>query len=581
MEEKWFTDHPPSERWPHYTRANAGEVLPTPASPFGQSYGFDNCIMKGWQLGSTQTGFYELNEYRDSPPEMCGFFGGYFYINLSCIRMQAVRNPAITVEQLDLAIFGDQPDSPKYEPHPEDEKPHLQDLADAHMQFVLTASEWPELNEERKLADKERKERPNLELLSDEELVKRLRDLQPLIENLSRNQMVSAGSSGIAPGMLAAVGEAIGDPSIPVRLLSSLGEIDSAAPSFAIWDMSRLVRGSQIISEIFDSHSDSLLDELKKSDSEEVARFLEAFNEFVYEYGSRGANEWELSSETWETDPSIALKAIDQVRSQNDDRSPVIASERLGRERENLIEEVRKKLNEMDNDELTGTFEGAITAANMMIFRERSKTTLVKPLHESRMAIRELGRRYAESGILDSAEQIFMLLDEELETFIENPGSFTKSLAKRHEDWKALWDLEPPFFIRDGGVPGLSQWDRKSLEEKASALTVGDVLTGVPGSPGTTQGKARIVLDPSNPPDLSPGDIMVAPITDPAWTPLFLAVEAVIVNVGAQISHAVIVSRELGIPCVVSVNEATTLIPDGSTLEIDGTSGEVKILELP
>ena len=581
MEEKWFTDHPPSERWPHYTRANAGEVLPTPASPFGQSYGFDNCIMKGWQLGSTQTGFYELNEYRDSPPEMCGFFGGYFYINLSCIRMQAVRNPAITVEQLDLAIFGDQPDSPKYEPHPEDEKPHLQDLADAHMQFVLTASEWPELNEERKLADKERKERPNLGSLSDEELVKRLRDLQPLIENLSRNQMVSAGSSGIAPGMLAAVGEAIGDPSIPVRLLSSLGEIDSAAPSFAIWDMSRLVRGSQIISEIFDSYSDSLLDELKKSDSEEVARFLEAFNEFVYEYGSRGANEWELSSETWETDPSIALKAIDQVRSQNDDRSPVIASERLGRERENLIEEVRKKLNEMDNDELTGTFEGAITAANMMIFRERSKTTLVKPLHESRMAIRELGRRYAESGILDSAEQIFMLLDEELETFIENPESFTKSLAKRHEDWKALWDLEPPFFIRDGVVPGLSQWDRKSLEEKASALTVGDVLTGVPGSPGTTQGKARIVLDPSNPPDLSPGDIMVAPITDPAWTPLFLAVEAVIVNVGAQISHAVIVSRELGIPCVVSVNEATTLIPDGSTLEIDGTSGEVKILELP
>ena len=581
MEEKWFTDHPPSERWPHYTRANAGEVLPTPASPFGQSYGFDNCIMKGWQLGSTQTGFYELNEYRDSPPEMCGFFGGYFYINLSCIRMQAVRNPAITVEQLDLAIFGDQPDSPKYEPHPEDEKPHLQDLADAHMQFVLTASEWPELNEERKLADKERKERPNLGSLSDEELVKRLRDLQPLIENLSRNQMVSAGSSGIAPGMLAAVGEAIGDPSIPVRLLSSLGEIDSAAPSFAIWDMSRLVRGSQIISEIFDSHSDSLLDELKKSDSKEVARFLEAFNEFVYEYGSRGANEWELSSETWETDPSIALKAIDQVRSQNDDRSPVIASERLGRERENLIEEVRKKLNEMDNDELTGTFEGAITAANMMIFRERSKTTLVKPLHESRMTIRELGRRYAESGILDSAEQIFMLLDEELETFIENPESFTKSLAKRHEDWKALWDLEPPFFIRDGVVPGLSQWDRKSLEEKASALTVGDVLTGVPGSPGTTQGKARIVLDPSNPPDLSPGDIMVAPITDPAWTPLFLAVEAVIVNVGAQISHAVIVSRELGIPCVVSVNEATTLIPDGSTLEIDGTSGEVKILELP
>ena len=581
MEEKWFTDHPPSERWPHYTRANAGEVLPTPASPFGQSYGFDNCIMKGWQLGSTQTGFYELDEYRDSPPEMCGFFGGYFYINLSCIRMQAVRNPAITVDQLDLAIFGDQPDSPKYEPHPEDEKPHLQPLADKHMQFVLSASEWPELHEERELADKERETRPDLKSLSDDELLKRLRDLQPLIENLSRNQMVSAGSSGIAPGMLAAVGEAVGDPSIPVRLLASLGDIDSAAPSFAIWEMSRLVRNSDVLSDIFDSHSESIFQELNKSDSEEAVKFLEQFNRFLYEYGSRGANEWELSSETWETQPSIALKAIDQVRSQDDDRSPEIAAERLASEREDLVEEVREKLKEIGNDELTATFEGAIVAANMMVFRERSKTTLVKPLHESRMAIRELGRRHLEVGTIDSSEQIFMLLDEELEAFVENPSSFTEKLAKRYEDWKALWTLEPPFFIKDGVVSGLSEWDKKATGDKTSTLSSGDVLSGVPGSPGITQGRARIVLDPSNPPDLQPGDIMVAPITDPAWTPLFLAVEAVIVNVGAQISHAVIVSRELGIPCVVSVNEATKLIDDGTTLKIDGTTGEVTILELP
>ena len=581
MEEKWFTDHPPSERWPHYTRANAGEVLPTPASPFGQSYGFDNCIMKGWQLGSTQTGFYELDEYRDNPPEMCGFFEGYFYINLSCIRMQAVRNPAITVDQLDLAIFGDQPDSPKYEPHPEDEKPHLQPLADQHMQFVLSTSEWSELHEERKLADKERETRPDLKSLSDDELLKRLRDLQPLIENLSRNQMVSAGSSGIAPGMLAAVGEAVGDPSIPVRLLASLGDIDSAAPSFAIWKMSRLVRNSDVLSGIFDSHSESILDELNESESEESVKFLEQFNGFLYEYGSRGANEWELSSETWETKPSIALKAIDQVRSQEDDRSPEIAAERLASERENLVEEVREKLKEIGNDELTATFEGAIVAANMMVFRERSKTTLVKPLHESRMAIRELGRRHCEVGTIDSPEQIFMLLDEELEAFVKNPSSFTEKLSKRYEDWKALWTLEPPFFIRDGVVPSLSEWDKKAAEDKTSTLSAGDVLTGVPGSPGITQGRARIVLDPSNPPDLQPGDIMVAPITDPAWTPLFLAVEAVIVNVGAQISHAVIVSRELGIPCVVSVNEATRLIADGTTLKIDGTTGEVTILELP
>lgn len=104
MEKKWFTDHPPSERYPHCTRANAGEVLPTPASPFGQTYGFDNAIGHGFQEASIVMGAYERDDYRDGKPEMVTFFGGYFYINMSCVRMQAVRNPAITVDQLDLAF---------------------------------------------------------------------------------------------------------------------------------------------------------------------------------------------------------------------------------------------------------------------------------------------------------------------------------------------------------------------------------------------------------------------------------------------------------------------------------------------
>jgi pyruvate,water dikinase len=74
---------------------------------------------------------------------------------------------------------------------------------------------------------------------------------------------------------------------------------------------------------------------------------------------------------------------------------------------------------------------------------------------------------------------------------------------------------------------------------------------------------------------------MVAPLTDPAWTPLFLAVDGVVVNVGGQVSHAVIVSRELGIPCVVSVEDATERIEDGTVIEVDGTKGEVTILRNP
>ena len=76
-----------------------------------------------------------------------------------------------------------------------------------------------------------------------------------------------------------------------------------------------------------------------------------------------------------------------------------------------------------------------------------------------------------------------------------------------------------------------------------------------------------------------PGEVLVAPLTDPAWTPLFLPAAAVVVNVGALMSHAVIVSRELAIPCVVSVADATKQLADGMLVEVDGTAGTVTVLE--
>ncbi len=93
------------------------------------------------------------------------------------------------------------------------------------------------------------------------------------------------------------------------------------------------------------------------------------------------------------------------------------------------------------------------------------------------------------------------------------------------------------------------------------------------------RGRARVVLDPSDPGDLGSGDVLVAPLTDPSWTPLFVPVEAVVVDVGGQMSHAVIVSRELGLPCVVAVTGATTMIADGTPVEVDGGAGTVRILD--
>ena len=580
MQDKWFTDHPPSERYPHYTRANAGEVLPTPASPLGQTYGFDNAIGHGFQEASIVMGAYEEDDYRDGKPEMVTFFGGYFYINMSCVRIQAVRNPAITVDQLDLAFFGDRPDTPPYEPHPKDDKPHLQEKIDAHMQFVLTTSHWPELEEEKERAAQIRADRPDLSSLTDDELVAHLRNLHPYIRDFTTNQMVAATSSGIPPGMLGAVAEAISDPTMPMRVLAGLGDVDSAAPSFALWELSRLIRGDGELSAVFDEGIDGLLDRLETLDSPNTQRFRDDFDNFVYEYGSRGPNEWELSAHTWETDTSIPLRTLDQVRKQPDEKNPQNGADSASEDRQQVVEEVRAKLAELGNEELVGAFEGALVGANQMVFRERAKTSLVRVLHESRMAIRELGKRHTESGTVSDPEHIFMLLDEELESFVADPSRYSALLHDRYENWLKLWDLTPPFFLRDGIIPPLTEWETRAPTAK-SALSEGDVLAGTAGCPGVVTGRARIVRDPTSPPDLEPGDIMVAPLTDPAWTPLFLAVDGVVVNVGGQVSHAVIVSREMGIPCVVSVADATERIQDGATITVDGTNGNVTLIRNP
>ena len=94
-------------------------------------------------------------------------------------------------------------------------------------------------------------------------------------------------------------------------------------------------------------------------------------------------------------------------------------------------------------------------------------------------------------------------------------------------------------------------------EQRAGAPAPGDVLTGIGGSAGQYEGVARVVTDLEAALALEPGEILVAPLTDAAWTPLFLVAGAVVVDVGAMNSHAVVVSRELGIPCVLSLDDAT------------------------
>jgi pyruvate,water dikinase len=246
----------------------------------------------------------------------------------------------------------------------------------------------------------------------------------------------------------------------------------------------------------------------------------------------------------------------------------------LASERELIAADVLPKL--APAPEVQAQLAAALNAATIFLpARERTKTTIIKITQEVRLAARELGRRMVELGIFEIPENIGMLRDDELDAFISDPEGFRDIVRDRELLYEKLQGLEPPFII-NGVVPPVEEW--KARDDTPQPVAKGTTLAGLAGCPGTARGRARVIHSPFEGRDLEPGDVLIAPITDPSWTPLFVPASAVVVDVGAPISHAVIVSRELGIPCVVSVTDATRKIPDGATVEVDGTHGTVTVL---
>jgi pyruvate,water dikinase len=335
-------------------------------------------------------------------------------------------------------------------------------------------------------------------------------------------------------------------PDLLVSLLSGIGDIESAAPSEAMWRLSRLDPAS--------------------------ADYRDGFEQFLAEFGTRGPNEWDIGSDPWSFRPEMATAAIDAMRPADETHAPDAQLVRLTEARERAVAEVRGELNKIDRYQFDKAYAATVLFSQA---RERSKTTVIKAIHSVRRAQSELHRRAAENGGVSERWKSCLLNVDEFRRYIAIPSSYAEEIAERAELHERLSNLTPPFIVK-GEVPEVDTWERRA--SIGDQLATGSSLQGIAGCPGVARGRARVVLDPGEPGDLGPGDVLVAPITDPSWTPLFLAAEAVVVDVGATMSHAVIVSRELGIPCVVSAVGATRSIPDGAEIEVDGHTGTVTVL---
>jgi pyruvate,water dikinase len=574
--DRWICDRVPTERFPDYTRGNAGEVLAEPVSPLAWTFCWEPGPVQGCVDGFEQMGVFDRIEYGD-PPASFGLFGGYFYNSLTQSRLFGVRSGA-GWEAIDRTFFdiGSQEIPPYVEADWHRDECKTKKLT-ATMAWVTTTDRFPEAELQKREAQAIRDSRPDLHAQSDEQLVARAFSLQRHLRVQFASVVWASMGSSVGPTVLPAL---LGDvePEAVAKLMAGIGDVDSADIASRIFDMSRLVRESEELTAAFAGRLDGLLDRLKLSTSPDAARLNEAVEEFIYLHGGRGPNEWDIYQRSYETQPTMLLQAIERVRHSVDDANPRLAAERAAAERRRLIEKFEKAFAE-DPAVLAGFQAGVRTVGVWMAARERIKSSNVRRHNEVRMCFDELGRRMVDRGHLAHARQIYMLLADEVDQFLADPASFTGRLAEREQDYLSLYELEPPYIV-NGAAPPLREWKRRG-ESDAKPVNVGDVLTGVAGSPGEATGTARIMLDLSESTRLQPGDILVAPSTDPSWTPMFLVAAGVITDIGAVGTHAVIVSRELGIPCVPSVADATKRIPEGATITINGSLGTVTIDAVP
>jgi pyruvate,water dikinase len=573
LPDRWLTDWPRSPRMPFYTRANAGEVLPDPASPLGWTLVFEQGLLPGWLRGLVEFGFYREGELPMDRPPVAGLFGGYFYINLSHCRVLAIRM-GMTVEAFDATLLGSAAAAPSYQPHPDDPCGECSAKIAQTIGEILAASQFPQIDADTERVLALRRGRPDLAALSEAALVAHARSFLPELDNAFVRHDYSTFGSAVGPAMLAEACAAAGEPAALLDLISGYGEVPSASPSWGLWELSRLANASPELSAVFDQGVAAVLAALPSPAQPAVVKFAEALDSFLADFGQRGPNEWDIRAISWEAGPDQVLALVDSMRHIPDEDSPDARHARLEATRRAAAERIRAAL---PDDASRVSFDVALqSSARTIPLREKTKLIAVTTINEVRLALRELGRRGVAAGYYAAPEDVMMLLESELDDYVADPARFAPVIAERLAQYLALFEIEPPFIIDADPAP-LPSWPRRARPRPEPAAA-GEVLHGIGGSAGQYQGRARVGMDLPAAMALEPGEILVAPLTDAAWTPLFLVAGAVVVDVGALNSHAVVVSRELGIPCVLSLADATARLRDGMVLAVDGTAGTVTVV---
>jgi pyruvate,water dikinase len=285
----------------------------------------------------------------------------------------------------------------------------------------------------------------------------------------------------------------------------------------------------------------------------------------VVKHGFHGPGEGEVSSTVWRDDVAPLRDLIARYAERPDSESPIV---RECARRAELVRMQSALVAALPRGSRLGARLVLRFAANRIPLRGIGKRCFLQAIDAARASARRVGELLVADGRLRDASDIFLLTAEEL---IAPPPADLRSLIERRRQKRASYQAL---------VLATTQWVGLPETRPADSAVPGapdGVISGAGVSAGVVEGRARVVTDPSFA-DVEPDEILVAATTDPSWSSIMFISSALVVDIGGALSHAAVVARELGIPCVVGTRCATKLIDTGDHVRVDGTVGTIEIL---
>ncbi len=299
-----------------------------------------------------------------------------------------------------------------------------------------------------------------------------------------------------------------------------------------------------------------------------------AIARFMDKYGMRGVGEIDFGQPRWREDPTPVMHILQSYLQIDPDLAPDVLFAKGEKAAHAAIENLAAKARRQPGGWLKEKLvRGAARRIRLLMgARESPKFFAIRTMGIARQALLTVGQEFVAARTLDHPDDLVFLKLSELEALSRNES----------HDWKALIAERRTAYGRESlrrQVPRVLVSDGRAFYEGVGTDTdTGDIITGSPVSPGVVEGVVHIVLDPRGT-QLAPGEILVCPGTDPAWTPLFLAAGGLVTEVGGLMTHGSVVAREYGIPAVVGVGRATHRLKTGQRIRVDGASGQITILD--